>query len=218
MMHPDTELRLINQHIGFGVFATRFIPRGTVVYAKDALDIQFDPAHPLITDALYATVIEKYTYIEPDGVRVLSWDHARYVNHSCTPSTLTTGYGFEIALRDLQPGDELTDDYTIFNSAEAMTCCCGTTDCRSVITASDFDRMVPSWDSRIRRAIRAYDAVRQPLESLIPSHTLEGLHRFLSTGRGYRSIATQKLTRRIDEQPHSARPRSEVFQVTQNTA
>ncbi len=120
MMHPHTELRLISEDMGFGVFATRLIPAGTVVYAKDALDIEFAPGDPLIRDPAYAETVEKYTYIEPDGTRVLSWDHAKYVNHCCEPSTLTTGYGFEIALRDLRPGDELTDDYAIFNHAHAV--------------------------------------------------------------------------------------------------
>ena len=44
MIHPDTELRLVNQHIGLGVFATRAIPKGTITWVRDRLDQAFAPA------------------------------------------------------------------------------------------------------------------------------------------------------------------------------
>ena len=43
MMHPSTELRYINQQIGFGVFATKFIPKGTIVWALDPFDQILQP-------------------------------------------------------------------------------------------------------------------------------------------------------------------------------
>ncbi len=196
MMHPHTEMRLINEEMGFGVFATRPIPAGTVVYVKDALDIEFAPGDPMIHHPAYAHTVEKYTYIEPDGMRVLSWDHAKYVNHCCEPSTLTTGYGFEIALRDLKPGEELTDDYAIFNSAMPMACMCGAPGCRGMVRSEDFDGMVESWDLRIRSAIASYGEVPQLLESLIPLGTMRRLRKYLRTGEGFRSVATQKLPAR----------------------
>jgi len=30
VIHPDTELRFVNPDIGYGVFATRFIPKGSI--------------------------------------------------------------------------------------------------------------------------------------------------------------------------------------------
>ena len=35
MIHPATELRWVGSSIGYGVFATAVIPRGTIVYVKD---------------------------------------------------------------------------------------------------------------------------------------------------------------------------------------
>ena len=32
MIHPDTELRFISPEIGFGVFATKLIPQGTITW------------------------------------------------------------------------------------------------------------------------------------------------------------------------------------------
>ena len=38
MVHPDTELRFVSPAIGWGVFATRDIPTGTITWALDVLD------------------------------------------------------------------------------------------------------------------------------------------------------------------------------------
>lgn len=44
MIHPKTELRYINDTVGYGVFATDRIPKGTIVYVKDSLEITVSPA------------------------------------------------------------------------------------------------------------------------------------------------------------------------------
>lgn len=43
MIHPDTELRFVTPDIGNGVFATRFIPKGTLTWVRDRLDQTFTP-------------------------------------------------------------------------------------------------------------------------------------------------------------------------------
>ena len=193
MMHPDTELRLVSETMGYGVFVTRPIPMGTVVYVRDTLDIAIAPNDPRITDPVLADTIEKYTYIEPDGTRVLGWDISKYVNHCCHPSTLTTGYGFEVAIRDLHPGDEITDDYGIFNTPVPFPLVCSKSNCREHIRGDEYAYCVPSWDERIKPALRKYASVHQPLEALIPVSLREAVRKFSKTGRGYRSVETQKL-------------------------
>src|SRR5207244_1281605 len=37
MVHPDTEIRHIDDKIGYGVVAMRFIPRGTITWVADVL-------------------------------------------------------------------------------------------------------------------------------------------------------------------------------------
>ena len=105
MLHPDTELGVVGAEIGFGVFATALIPKGAIVYIKDPLEIEIGDDDPRLRDPEMLRIIERYSYIEPGGTRILSWDLAKYMNHSCDPNTISTGYGFEIALRDIQPGD-----------------------------------------------------------------------------------------------------------------
>lgn len=198
MIHPHTRVQTVSDVIGVGVFATRLIPKGTVVYATDPLDVVLVPGHPLIDDPVLAENIDIYSYVDPDGSRVICWDHGKYVNHACTPSTLTTGYGFEIALRDIHPGEEITDDYGIF-----CTCfgplLCGEPECRGNITTDDFDRMIPSWDQRIQDALRHFNEVEQPLMSLIDTPTQQDLMHYLNTGERYRSVAAARYGETMEQ-------------------
>jgi hypothetical protein len=43
MIHPDTELRFINNIIGYGVVAKNFIPKGTITWVQDDLDKIYNP-------------------------------------------------------------------------------------------------------------------------------------------------------------------------------
>jgi len=35
MIHPDTEVRFINDEIGYGVVAKKLIPKGTITWVQD---------------------------------------------------------------------------------------------------------------------------------------------------------------------------------------
>jgi SET domain-containing protein len=118
MIHPDTELRFINDQIGYGVVATKFIPKGTITWALDKLDRIFTTDDIRKMEPVYKQIMDKYTYRNPQGNYVFCWDIARYVNHSSISNCVTTAYEFEIAVRDIQPGEELTDDYGYLNLDE----------------------------------------------------------------------------------------------------
>ena len=47
MLHPHTELRHVSKQIGYGVFATQLIPKGTITWVRDDLDQTFSPAEIL---------------------------------------------------------------------------------------------------------------------------------------------------------------------------
>lgn len=192
MIHPCTELQFISDAIGFGVFATAFIPTGTIVYVKDALEVELTPRHPLLNTPLVREKVEKYSYTEPNGTRVISWDIAKFVNHSCNCNTISTGYGFEIAIRDIHPGEEITDDYGIFNIEKNMQCFCNTQSCRKNITSSDIDMFHKQWDQRIKQALAHFNNVPQPLLPLVESKTYGQLEQYLNTGKKYRSVFSLK--------------------------
>jgi uncharacterized protein len=81
VLHPHTELRHINQALGYGVVATRLIPRGTIIWVLDKLDQTFARDRIVHMGKLYSELLDKWTYKLPNGDSVLNWDLARYFNH-----------------------------------------------------------------------------------------------------------------------------------------
>lgn len=188
MIHPDTELRHINRTKGRGVFATRFIPKGTVTYVKDALEIEIGPGDPRLEDADYRQIIETYAFVDPDGIHVLSWDHAKYVNHCCQCNTMSTGYGFEIAIRDIAPSEEMTDEYGLFNFDYDMELECSKSPCRKCVSGGDVDRYHQDWDRFVKGALRRFNRVDQPLRKFIKPDVLQAVNTYLESGAGYHSV------------------------------
>lgn len=164
MLHPHTELRLVNDDIGYGVFATRRIPKGTVTWARDELDQSFDPFELERFAPEYRAILEKYTFVDSNGLAVLCWDLARFVNHSCEANCLGAGYDFEIAIRDIHPGEELTDDYGTLNLRENFSCRCGRKNCRRMVQPDDLMRFWERWDAALRSSFPEIPLVAQPLK------------------------------------------------------
>ena len=189
MLHPDTQLGVVSAEIGYGVFATALIPKGTIVYIKDPLEIEIGDDDPRLRDPEMLRIIERYSYIEPGGTRVLSWDLAKYMNHSCDPNSISTGYGFEIAARDIQKGEQITDEYGLLNIEKNMPCECGAGSCRGWVRQDDVERHGADWDARVREALGIYRDVAQPLEYLLDPSTRKQLHHYLKTGNGFLSVS-----------------------------
>lgn len=167
MIHPDTELRYKDAAVGHAVYATRFIPRGTIVWTLCELDIRLPPARVAVLALAYRAIIDRYAYGDADGDRILCWDHGRYVNHACDPAMVGAGPEVEIAVRDLRPGDELTCDYGTLNLVQALQCRCGAANCRSMIGADDALRVWPQLDALARAAVGAAGLVPQPLDPFV---------------------------------------------------
>lgn len=163
MIHPDTELRHVSPTIGWGVFATRRIPRGTITWALDILDQRFSAEHVSAMPDYARAQLEKYSYIDARGDHVLCWDHARFYNHSCNANCLSVGYDFEVAVRDIEAGEELTDDYGTLNPSEPFPCVCGAEACRGAVLPDDHVRLAEGWNTLAREAFFRIPTVAQPL-------------------------------------------------------
>ncbi len=194
MIHPNTELQFISEAIGYGVFATATIPKGTIVYVKDVLDIEISPSafNQLAVD--FREIVEKFGYRDQDGMRIVSWDHGKYVNHRCDCNTMSTGYGFEIALRDIKAGEEITDEYGLFNISIPMEVTCGCTDCRGVLKPTDIDVYGDAWDVRVAEALGSLNHVYQPLWKIVDSETKAQLRAYFSGKSPYLSVRCLKYT------------------------
>jgi hypothetical protein len=192
MIHPSTELRFISEEVGYGVFATQFIPKGSITYVKDCLEISVSPGDYEQLAAEMQEAVEKYSYIDERGHRIVSWDFGKYVNHCCQCNTISTGYGFELAIRDIQPGEQITDEYGIFNLQYYMDLRCGEAGCRCRIGPDDFDRYYSAWDEKIKSALPLLRAVDQPLLSFVDAPTATALDRYFSNPSEYRSVYALK--------------------------
>lgn len=177
MIHPDTELRYIGPQIGHGLVATRPIPRGTVTWAIDPLDRRLDPGELALLPAAMGFEPERHLFVGRDGRLILPWDLARFVNHSCSPTCLATDQGYEIAVRDIEPGEELTNDYANLGMHEGETfrCACGAPDCRREVHSADRARLDPAWRSQIAAALVLAPGVAQPLIGLLPTYQRQQL-------------------------------------------
>jgi uncharacterized protein len=164
MIHPDTELRFVSPQVGYGVFATRRIPRGTVTWILDPLDQLLPPARVRDLSPTYQALLIRYGYLDQAGNTVLSWDHGRYVNHSCDPATASgCNDEFEIALRDIEPGEELTDDYAELETDERFACACGAQACRGEVGPVSRAEVRAALRGRVNEALRLASGLPQPL-------------------------------------------------------
>ncbi len=165
MLHPHTELQFIKEEIGHGVVATRLIPRGTITWVRDELDQTLTPTQMEKLKDVYGDKLEKYCFIER-GLWILCWDIARYTNHSCEANCMETGFDFEIAVRNIYPGEELTNDYGTLNlssSFSSFACYCGSPHCRQIVCPDDSLRLADHWDQVVRMAFPYIASIPQPL-------------------------------------------------------
>jgi hypothetical protein len=187
MIHPDTGLRYIDDTVGYGVIALKKIPKGSVVWVQDKFDQEFTPEQVAGMEPIYKELISKYTFRNQIGNHILCWDFGRFVNHSFHSNCLTTGYEFEIAIRDIEPGEELTDDYGYLNITANFEVR-GETEGRKTFYPDDLLRYHKLWDDILMESIPFITAVRQPLESLISRETWKEIHEIISGTREMKSI------------------------------
>jgi SET domain-containing protein len=167
MIHPDTALRFISPEKGYGVVATRLIPKGTITWAFDAFDQIFTIREFSALDFRYRTILNTYSYRDHNGAYILCWDNARFLNHSFHSSCITTAYDFELAVRDIHPGEELTDDYGYLNVDKPWDCAPEPDTPRTRVLPDDLLHFHEEWDARLREAFGLYKEVDQPLSWLI---------------------------------------------------
>jgi uncharacterized protein len=193
MIHPNTELRLVSPEIGQGVFATQFIPKGTITYVDDPLEIHIPIDSPILDHPVLGKILRVYAILENDGTYELSWDYAKHMNHCCHYNTITTGWGFDIAFQDIQPGEQIRDDYGMFNVDYEMDLICDFKDCRGRIRSADFDKYIPQWEADALDALKFANQVQQPLMDVMDKDTRIELEKYLQSGEGYRSVKELKF-------------------------
>jgi hypothetical protein len=189
MIHPDTELRFISDAIGYGVVAKKFIPKGTITWVQDELDQVFTPKRARRLSPLMQDYLETYCFTNAVGNKVLCWDNAKFVNHSFNSSCMSTAYDFEIAIRDIHPGEQLTDDYGYLNISEPFEVVDEGTE-RKVVYPDDILRYHEQWDDSIRESFGDIRSVNQPLRKFISEETWDEFRQVMAGNAELRSLLT----------------------------
>ena len=170
MIHPKTELKFISNEIGYGVVATEFIPAGTITWAIDKLDREFSPLEFQSMDFIYQNILDTYSFRNNKGNFVLCWDNGRFVNHSFNSNCLTTAYDFEIAIRDIHVGEQLTDDYGYLNIQQPFRGVDEGTK-RKIVYPDDLQKYYKMWDKKLKNVFKLIPQLKQPLKELINEKT-----------------------------------------------
>ncbi|MFV8225564.1 SET domain-containing protein [Christiangramia aquimixticola] len=190
MMHPHTRLEWINDKKGFGVIATQMIPKGTITWVQDQLDIVFlqkdaDELNPITREAF-----EKYSFRNSAGEYILCWDLAKYVNHSFKSNCLSTAYNFEIAVRDIQIGEELTDDYGYLNISEEFIPEDEGVE-RKAVQPDDILKCYKEWDLDLERVFPLILDIAQPLYQLLSESVQQEIRKITSGDK--KMLSTKNL-------------------------
>ena len=129
---------------GQGLFATAWLPAGTVVARLGGRLVDSAVMRELLADA----GAERSAYV--DTITVLDDLHlvlpprrpVGFGNHSCDPALWHDGPFTLTARRDVAAGEEVTVDYAT-QTAEpdfTMLCRCGSRSCRGTVTGDDWRR------------------------------------------------------------------------------
>ena len=130
---------------GLGAFATRRIRKGTriIEYLGERVthqeaDRRYE-AKATADNHTFLFVVDRSTVIDA-GV---NGNDARFINHGCDPnceSVTAGGRVFVVAIRTIQPGEELKYDYSIARDKddppdvdEVFACRCGVANCRGTM-------------------------------------------------------------------------------------
>jgi uncharacterized protein len=113
---------------GRGVFAARRIEPGEVII-NGCRDVLSD-------DAVKALPPEERIYLSVmDGRNILMQPPARFINHSCNPNARGTDR-YDVAIRVIEAGDEVTVDYVAEVPGMTMQCNCKAPNCRGLIVGT----------------------------------------------------------------------------------
>lgn len=187
MIIPWVKIVWISDLKGYGLFATRPIPKGTVTFVQDGLDIVISSEQLSGVDPKLQDYVEKYSYEDFLGNRVISWDLGKYMNHDDDANTLSTGYGFEIAVRDIEEGEEVTDDYRIFSTHHDLTFQNRNLSLEEISPWPE--HLIKDWDVRCLAALKTIGTIEQPLQSFIAAEIWDESTALTKDDSKYRSVS-----------------------------
>ncbi len=106
---------------GLGLFADEFIKKGTIIWKFTPIfDLKFTEEQIKKFPKQVQEYLRVYAWLsKKSGKYCFSSDNGKYFNHSKNPNSLSAYYDNEEevitkAIKDIQKGEEITDDYSTF--------------------------------------------------------------------------------------------------------
>lgn len=111
---------------GLGLFARKHLPKGTIWLAGTAEQklVITRPQYEILTQSeqtpdisVFITIIHQYAIYDATlDVLILFLNDSRYVNHATNPNSYTPPGAYHCeALRDIEPGEEILEDYNTYD-------------------------------------------------------------------------------------------------------
>ena len=120
MLFINTKVKQSKIH-GWGVFADEFVEKGTTIWKfTPDFDLKFTKEQIEKFPEFFKKYLETYTWLsKKSGMYCFASDNGRYFNHSETPNSLSAYFDEEEevltrAIRDIEIGEEITDNYKTF--------------------------------------------------------------------------------------------------------
>lgn len=146
-INPKIEVRDTDMK-GRGLFSTQPIKKDEVVVIQAGKIVENSEIDepPLCNFRYDCFQIEEGFYICPADMDAGTKEGVFLMNHSCEPNCGVRGQATFVAMRDIEPDEELAYEYAMTDvyhdgvGWENMECLCGTPSCRDIITGNDWRR------------------------------------------------------------------------------
>lgn len=170
MLNPLVKVVDLGVIEGKGMMATGLIRAGEVISRLEPNQ----PMTPLVEFFTWSKAQQDefliHSYQCSETHLVTEQGDEKYVNHSCDPNTWWADDDTIIARRDIQPGEEITYDYSTTEVAPEMDmpCLCGSLICRINVTNRDY--LIPEWQRRFgknlpRHTLKAIEQAKSQVEA-----------------------------------------------------
>ena len=167
MIHPHTRVAQTNSRSGYGVFATEFIPKGTIIYIQNSVGTSISLVKFYCCEEDMQQKIRKCSYSTSDGYRKINFDFGDYFQKAEHSNILDTNWGFEIAVENIQIGEEITRPISILDYTNDRDESLGFNGYFGQFNHTDFQRKDGDIQQKMRNALLIYPHLVQPLAEFL---------------------------------------------------
>jgi hypothetical protein len=138
-LSPKCEVHPTPDRGGHTVVSAETIAKGELIVVWSGTLVSGEELNDMPqTVRRYSLQVEENQYL----VSLSDCEPPDYVNHSCDPNSGLSGQITLVAMRDIEPGEEITYDYAMSDGSpyDEFSCSCGSAHCRGRVSGEDWRR------------------------------------------------------------------------------